>query len=397
MTSFLVTRIVALMLPLLASQALAQFKVQTIQDFESGTSLGLPEDLIHGHNSTPLTTTIAQFGSAELEGHLMTEPDPTVLGNHVLMFEPNQDEPHLSVVYDRHLNRSKLGKDGVALMELDVYLPPSGVKHHTVNIMASQYEQGSKYGSRGYFFYRLGIRNDVLYFSFTNGKASPDIYQRQAIEDFHLKRPGWHRLQMAFHADGNIHLYIDNNEANFSPIKETTLGMVSPGIMVTQFSDSTGVMLTDNLTMSWSPSSSSPLPVSPWRNEDSEAYVGNIDWDNSGIPWQTVFSDAWHMAQDSNKHMFIYLHDADANANQFCIDLLNTQEAQAFMSFVVPLRLNSATRYGKKIASDIGITSTPAFVVLKPDTSPFSKAEVQVGVSGWTEIQGQLTQPTLVN
>lgn len=383
----------ATLLILTASASPAQYRMQSMQDFETGGTLGLPEGLLHGHNSTPLTTRIMALSDAVEKGIITGEPNADILGEKVLHFAPVEEEPHLSVVYNAYLNREKLGSKGVALMQVDVYLPATGVNHHTVSILASAHDPEYGKSKRGYRFYRLGMQTDRVYFSFTNAKASPDIYHRQDIGDFNLTRPGWHRLQMAFHADGNIHCYIDGNEANFSPIQETTLMEVNPGIMVTRYMESEGVMLTDNLSMMWSGDPDAPLPLSPWRDSDADAYAGNIDWENSGVAWETRFSDAWHQARNENKHILVFLHDADEVANNYGLQLLGAPEAQKFLKFVVPLRMNAATDYGKQISDQIGVTSIPAFVVLKPDGVPFSKAELVPNQTTWDDIQSVITKP----
>lgn len=371
----------------------AQYRTQSLQGFE-GTGGGLPEGLLHGHNSTPYTTRIVGYADPSLKSAMGDQYRRDILGDYALGFTPVEQEPHLSIVHHVYLDRGRLGQDGVALLQADFFLPPEGANHHTFAILASKYDPEYGNSSRGYRFYRFGIQTDRVYFSFTNNTATPVDYRKQDIAEFNLRRPGWHRLQMAFQANGQIFCYVDGNQTNFSPIDDQTLMEISPGLMVTRYKDSQGTILADNLAMLWSPTSGAELPPSPWTEGVPSTYAGAIQWDRSGIQWYTRFSDAWHDAETANKHILVFAHTADEVANEYGLKLLESPEAGNFMKFVVPLRVNISTEYGRQIAAKMGVTKIqPTFLVLKPNGTPFSSAVLRPHESTWPDLQRQLTNP----
>ncbi len=365
----------------------AEYTQYSLLDFENPEGMDLPNKIKHGHNSTPFTTTVTDYARPDLEGILDLNNLPAVLGSKGLSFEPLEKEPHLSVVYNMVLNRDRLGAQGAALFEADFFLTHQ--VNHTVAILASAYDEN--YGnSSGYRFYRFGIQGDRVYFSFTDNTPSPVIYHRQDLADFGLAKPGWHRLQMSMHSDGNLYCYIDGIQTNFSPISETTLNAISPGLMVTRYNNSSGKILCDNVRVSWTQDATAPLPPTPWGNSTGGENAASIEWDRTGLVWHTTMSSAWQASKESNKPILVYAHDNQLEPTESGLKLLESPDASALIEHVELLRLNSIQQDSQVILSRLSINQYPSLTVVKPDGTPFSRVNL-AEVSDWQSIQTILT------
>ncbi len=357
------------MLLLIASPVLAQYRQYAVQHFED--TLGKwPDTLVHGHHSSPLTTRSIAWGVSEYGSLLHEGPSSAIVGNYGLELRPLESDPHLSVLDRRSLNRQKLGAEGAALFQVDFYVPADIAVHPTMAILANASDGSAD--RKSYRFYRFGVDRDRVYFSFTNQKGSPDIYLRQSLSEFDLTLPGWHRLQLIFRGQEEILCAIDGQITSFSPISESTLVRLEPGVMVTRAKDGGDrAVYADNLGILWTPDATDDPPGSPWfvRSSLSVPFSGlqANRWNIGGMEWTTSPSEAWREASNANKVIFAVFHGDDLAANENIIRILNVDEIKPVLTQCVPLRVDVDSGSGQVFAQRYNLTDFPAVAVIGLD------------------------------
>ena len=138
-----------IILGLAVPTAFAEYKLYSLQNFEA-TGGDFPQGMVHGHHSSPYTTVVADLTQPSLPKDLTAGISSDIIGKYALQLQPIQDDPHLSVVNNVYLDRSRLGANGAALFQVDFYLPGPGEDHPTIAILASahQQNQGSRAGEK---------------------------------------------------------------------------------------------------------------------------------------------------------------------------------------------------------------------------------------------------------
>lgn len=373
---------------LLTSGAAAQYRQFAVEDFES-TAGKWPATFEHGHHSTPLTTRTVTWAATEKGGVLHAGPAGVVVGNYGLELRPLESDPHLSVMDRRALERNKLGANGAALFQVDFYFDEDEGNHPTLAILANASEGTDR---SVYRFYRFGVDRDRIYFSFTNNKSTPDMYLRQALSEFNLTRPGWHRLQMIFRGADEIMCAIDGQLTSFSPISDSTLARIEPGIMVTRSKEGGDrAVYADNLSILWTPNANDDPPGSPWLVRSSVAVPAKgmqaNRWSIGGQQWTTSPSDAWKRASAENKVILALFHGDDLAANENVIALLGSEEAKPVLTQCVTLRVDVGESSGQVFAGRYGLKEYPTVAVIGPDGNMINNVPVQPG-SGltWTKV-----------
>ncbi|MEQ8819560.1 MAG: hypothetical protein RLY93_04900 [Sumerlaeia bacterium] len=393
MTTPIRQAIVSTLLLLLAVPCYSQYKQFAIQDFEDPQK-NWPDILVHGHHSTPLTTRLLDWPSSDYGPGLAEGAAADVIGGYGLELRPLETDPHLSVMFKRALNRQKLGPNGAALFQVDFYFPEDTASHPTMAILGNASDDT---GRGGYRFYRFGIDRDRIYFSFTNGKSSPDIYLRQPLSEFNLPTPGWHRLQMIFNGQEEILCAIDGQITSFSPIKDATLSVLEPGVMVTRPKEGgEKAVYADNLEIMWTANAADDPPVAPWllQNTSSLPVRGlqaNL-WNLGGFEWTLSPSEAWKQANEESKVIFAVFHGDDQAANEEVMKILSAEDAKFILSQCVPLRVDVGTNSGQVFAQRYSLGEFPSVAVIRVDGRMTNSVHIQTdsGIE-WTGLYQKLS------
>jgi len=371
----------------LCAGAQAQYRQFATEDFES-TGGKWPTTFEHGHHSTPLTTRVITWALSEKAGALHEGPAGVVVGNYGLELRPLETDPHLSVMDRRALERTRLGATGAALFQVDFFLDADTAACPTIAILANASDGTDR---TVYRFYRFGIDRDRIYFSFTNKKGSPDIYERQALSEFSLPRPGWHRFQMIFRGQNEILCAIDGQLTAFSPITDGTLQRLEPGVMVTRSKEGGDrAVYADNLSILWTPNANDDPPGSPWlvRSSINVPTKGIQDnrWSIGGMQWTTTPSEAWKRASAEKKVIFALFHGADLPTNERVIAMLGAPEATAVIGQCVPLRVDVGESSGKVFAERYGLADFPCVAVIDAEGNMVKNVPVKDPSVQWPQV-----------
>lgn len=366
----------------------------SVENFEIGKDKW-PETLFHGLHSSPLTTRVLNLAESEYGPLLQDGANREQVGDYGIEFSPLETDPHLTVTDQRPLLREKIGTTGAALIQVDFYFPEDTSTHSTMSILAN----GSKEVTGAtYRFYRFGIDRDRVFFSFTNGKSSPDIYLRQPLSDLNLVQPGWHRLQIIFQGEEDIFCAIDGQITSFSPIKEKTLQTLEPGLMVTRSRGGGEVSVyADNLGIWSTNDKNDDPPLSPWSNPESPLVpfqgLHLSSWNLDNLEWLTSASEAWKQASKENKVIFAFFHDSNESMKDDIIQILNSEEATNIITQCVPLIVDAGSTSGKALALRYNQIQYPSIVLINMDGTLRKSVYFDTTIfKNWTELYTKLRE-----
>lgn len=365
--------------------AQSSYRVHTWKSFEGGV---MPEQIFYGHFADETTANVVRvaqnpnFPTAVTSGAAQLE-----IGNYALFWKPTPGRNHLSIFSPDGLDRTRLGADGAALYQADVYLPEPGVPLPSISLLAQVL---TAEGKTNYKFYRFGILEpgSKLFFSFGNDEAKPAIHYQQPIEEFELQRPGWHRFQIIFRGREEIYCAIDGRFTSFSPIPEPTHTHLNAGIMVTSTTFD-HVALTDNLSIQWTPEASA-LPLSPWTQEGISLTAPNSTPLESGqsVVWLQDPQQAWLNATRQNRPMLVMFYIPNIAPYQYAKSTVpnNEQAYDAFNKYVL-LKLDANQLTGGHLAEKFDVFRLPTILKMGPDGQITDRLVIIQGQTKWPDIE----------
>jgi hypothetical protein len=367
----------------MASAVPAQFRIHSWESFENG----LPPTLRLGHLSNDKTVMPIRFDPERTPPEIRTAVAQLECGMGGVLFRPVKiHAPHLSLYSPISLDRALLGTEGRALYQVDVYLPPPEVPIPNISVLAQVLAED---GSTPYTFYRFGLLEDGarVYFSFTNNKAQPDIFESQSLKNLPVKRPGWNRLQIIFHGQQSITCALNAVPTSFSPIIEGTHRRLNAGIMVTDNSGEGRVAILDNLSIQWT-NEEAPIPESPWtKNFDAP---GTLPLDR-GLFWQQNPSLAWQAARTQKRPMLVLFEVPGIAPTQYLHSIYPGDEtARALLGKYVLAKIDVNQLSGGSLAQRFEVVRVPTLIVMSPEGKVIRRIEVARGRTTWQEIANQL-------
>lgn len=318
-----------------------------------------------------------------------------ICGLRCLSLTPSKQKSLLSIVASASLDRAKLGAEGRALYQYDLFLPAEGRLFPGTALLAissADYEKDSN----STIMYRFGVNEGGTrtYFSYMNGPDTPKIYKQQGLKELNLKRPGWHRFQFIFHGQDEITLAIDGKPTSFSPLKEASIKRMTPGVMAVAPAKSTdaGAAYLDNLSIQWSPTEA-PIPESPWP--DSEAILAGASNSllepNASLAWFTVPDEAWRKASQEHKPLLVLFYMPRVRPYMQLIETVpSTPEVRDLLAKYVLLRIDANQLQGGTLAQRFRVPQVPTFLTLGPDGKETSRLTVIAGATTWPQIEAQL-------
>lgn len=367
----------------LAATALAQYQVHTWESFESGS---LPPEMILLFRSKPENTKVVDYttlGDPDiLKGIAATE-----CGRYGVEFRTIEADRFLSIVSPVSLDRRQLGDKGKALYQADFYIKGPAEVTQTVAVAAITSTEKAKIepGKDIWTLYRLGmLQNQKTYFAFANAKPQPDIYLHQPLSGLMTTIEGWHRFQLVFEGQTNIHCSIDGVPTAFSPVAEPTFSILQPGIMVTSPADKPYVCYIDNLSIQWTMDEAAPLPQSPWvaTSADPNSAAGG-----SSLNWFTNPEEAWATAATTKHPVLMMLYDPSSLAYQELSNntFRSNPAAQESLRRFTLLRVDVNQLRGGVLSRQFGVFRVPTFIVVGFDGQEKAKLEANKNPS-WAEI-----------
>ncbi len=262
---------VAVVMTLCGAIATAQEQQYQVYSWDSFEDAALSAKVKLGHLASPDNVHPLPLQGSSIAPAVFGPTMAENCGLRALMLKPEPKTSPLSMVALASLQRTKLGTEGRALYQYDLYLPPDGELFPNTALLAissDEYEKNPKSTK----MYRFGVTEGGgrCYFSYMDGSPNPKIYLQQKLSEFKLKRPGWHRFQFIFRGQEEITLAIDGKPTSFSPVKESTITRMNPGVMVVSAMGAkkdSGVTILDNLSIQWSPDEA-PFPSHPGRRRN---------------------------------------------------------------------------------------------------------------------------------
>lgn len=367
----------------------AQYRVFTWDSFEE-TQSTLPEHLVLGHYADAETVSAVPYSMLPKFPAIRTPLAEIENGLVALRFQPQPEKQHLSVVNKTFLERRRLGQLGSALVQADFYVPPVGTPWPNFAMLASDSDP-AKEGN--YHFYRFGTLDDRVYFSFSDGGERPKEYHQQPLSELNLFRPGWHRFQIVFYGQDRIYCAVDGQMTSFSPIIEPTLTRLSPGIMVTHREGAPNLpVVSDNLSIQWTPQPVSQLPISPWtRDPNAVAVVGGnnpkLMEADSPVAWRISPTEAWAESQSKNKPLLVMFCVPEIPSYKYLVDLCpNNESAKTWLSQFIPLRIDTNQLGGGQLAGRFNVFRVPTMMVLGPDGKERNRVTVIPNQTTWQDI-----------
>jgi len=380
---------------LLAASAQAQFRIFYWDSFEKNAGL-LPPSLMHTNSGGTDTTQILDFASGGVPPGIMSGIAETECGRYGLRFSPKfQDKLGVTgLVHREFLSRDRLGRDGCALVQADIYLPPKGVNMGNAALVAQQLDPANPRSLRCYRFGLKSNGSNKVYFSFTNGGDAPAVYHQAELSDQTLKRPGWHRFQMIFYGQDKIYCAVDTKFAAFSPVAEGTLTRLSPGITISSDpkAGTHGPVYCDNLSIQWTPVATPDLPESPWVRAVPVQRTGKLLIEaDSSVGWHSNTKSAWAESQKTGKPVLVLFYIPNLPAYKYLSATCpNDDAAKAFFARFVPLRIDVNQLGGGQMAERFGVTRVPMFMVMNTDGRAGTKVLVENGRTAWNDIVATL-------
>ncbi len=376
----------------------AQYRVHDWMNFEDGR---LPERLAFGHLANEETVTPLNMSAPGIPAALRIGVAQTEIGAGAIRFAPTDSNNHLSAVSTTAMERNRLGADGRALYQADFFLPgPGAPVPETMALLAVAGEAGGS--TTSYRMYRFGIqRGNRLFFAFADGvSANPVIYLFQDFDQLGLARPGWHRFQIIFFGQNTIYCAVDGRMTSFSPIEESSLTTMRPGLMVTrgEIPPTAQVQaLADNLSIQWTPLAS-PLPDSPWTRPTAAMLAGtattrNLMEEGSRLPWTSNPTEAWTTARQANRPILAMFYAPRIAPYTYLQSVVpQTPDSQTLFEDFVLLRVDTNQLSGGTLAERFDVFRVPTFIKLDAAGKESGRFTVVNNQTSWTEIQQFLQQ-----
>lgn len=366
----------------LAALAPAQYRIFSWESFESGQ---VPPTLQFLHDAAPPLVTLFDYTQPGVPPVFSEEKTLRECGRFGLKVSTTalaDRDCVVSLLSHLQMERGLLGASGRALYQADFYLPAEseGYFPNAAILAYSNSEPQQKW----FEMYRFGIRlNKFLYFSFSDRKQGGKIIKQDSIESFHLRRPGWSRLQIIFEGQNRILCAVNGIPTSFSPIEEPSLTLLQPGIMIASAKEKSGYCIIDNLSIQWTPEDV-PIPDSPWLETAAPApssasafsqppppaAAGRIDAESGQAEpaWFTSPEEAWKASQEQNRPVLAVFYAPRAKHWRAFESLLQSQPAiRQTLSRFVPLKVDMNTLQGGAIAGKFQVFRVPCFLVLGPD------------------------------
>jgi hypothetical protein len=361
------------------------FNIHTWESFESGS---LPATMSLGYNADPQSVAVFPFGIPGTPKEMVTPTAEIECGRYGLTFVPTMEKKMLSLFSPVSLDRSRLGETGHALYQADFYLPPEGEDLPNIALLAAVANPDN---SLSYQIYRFGILRGGkrVYFSYLQDpKVPPTVFESQDIKELNLSRPGWHRFQIIFKGQSEIYCAVDRTPTKFSPITETSLQVLNPGIMVA-INDNPRPVVADNLSIQWS-AAEVPLPDSPWVPRAIKKET-NLLADGSPLPWFSNPSQAWTVSSAQKRPLLVMFYSPKMSPYQHLLSICpNDQQTNDLLQRHVLARVDANQLWGASLAQKLGVVRIPTLVVMGPDGREISRAEVIRGQTKWDELTGKL-------
>lgn len=379
-------RLAVLALLLLTGSAGAQFNLNSWMNFEEGK---LPDGTLLLHDARPTNVRVveyAQLGKSEM----LAGPAAQECGRYGLELKSGPKQRYLCVASPARLQRSRLGANGRALFQADIYLDGQTNLGHTMAVVALGVDptKPPKQGDNFWKLYRLGaLAAEKAFFSFTDGSPSPKIYLHEKIvEIVPAGTKGWHRFQFVIEGQAGISCYVDGVRTSYSPIEEGTLQVLQPGILVTAPADVPITAYVDNLSIQWTMDPTTPMPQSPWVSQ--EVLSGTED---ARVLWYTDFRVAVSESRRTKKPLLVLFYIPGNLAFQELSNNIfqNSEEARSYLGQVVPVRVDANQLQGSNLARRYTVRRIPSFVVLEPDGREKGRFEMLKG-ERWRDINPKL-------
>jgi hypothetical protein len=268
-------------------------------------------------------------------------------------------------------NRLANGPKGRALYQADFYLREAGKAYPNTALMAVVVEGTGPTNS--YKLYRFGVSEGgkKVYFAYANddlaAAGTPIVYHHQSLDEFPLKRPGWHRLQMIFDGTGSITCAVDMVPTKFSPIQEATLQRLNAGVMIASSTWKNRAFV-DNISIQWS-FDDVPLPKSPWATKSEAKHaatgVASLLDEGNGVSWRTDPQAAWKESAQRGIPRLVNFHAPGTGPADYLRGLLpNTPVNRTLLERFVCLNLDVNQLDGGTFANRFRINRVPTLVVI---------------------------------
>lgn len=364
----------------------AQYEVYMWENFDMPE---LPATLSLGYDANPQSVSTFSLSTPSLPAPMKSETARLETGFGAIGFFPSRKDELLSVFANTTLDRARLGNDGSALYQADFYLPPPGQPVPNFALLAAKQDEQ---GLLSWQIYRFGVFENGrhLFFSLVMDKVnSAQIWEMQSMDSFGLERPGWHRFQIIFSGQQEIYCAVDGRVTDFSPIVDTRIRMLNPGIMVSTTKDPVSVVA-DNLSIQWSPVAAQ-LPYSPWIGDVLTARQPNLLDVNSPLPWMKNPDYAWKQASRKGQPILVMFYTPRAQPYRDLLSVVpDNEETRGLLSKYVLLRVDANQLYGGRLAQKYGIVFLPTFVVVGADGQELGRTSYRKGMDTWDEVAAKL-------
>lgn len=371
--------------------ASAQYQIFSWESFENGR---LPEKLTMGHFADNETVVVGDYTVAGVPRETFAGPAASEVGRFGLFFRPLPKKMHLSVFSQDGLNRQRLGAHGRALYQADFFIPAEGQPIPSFSLLAQVLQDGKT----NYKFYRFGVEEGRgrIFFSFVNDTPQPVIFHSQKLDEFNLKRPGWHRFQIIFEGQSQIICAIDAQPTSFSPIQEPTHTVLNAGIMVTS-AKFDAIAMADNLSIQWT-DQDVPIPVSPWvRMLDAVDATQTSALDTGPIlTWHEDSAVAWRQASIQNRPILAMFYTNRIGPYEYLKSIVpNNDNTYADFAPYILLKIDANQLAGGRLAERFQIYRLPTFVAMGSDAKERGRLVVTNRQTRWEEIQAFLKQSSV--
>ena len=304
-------------------------------------------------------------------------------------------DPYLSgMCFNVLLDRNRIGMNGRALYQADIYFPPGDVRPPNVAVLAtSPLSPGDTIPKA---IYRFGISGNVrLYFSYVlkdSLEANLIVEDREIFQN--IPRPGWHRLSIVFEGLENIYCYIDGRETSFSPVKESSMKQIQLGVLLADFSHDY-LCFVDNPSIQWT-TEDVPLPDSPyassWGTEAESITADIMQKAPSGegdIKWLKT-EEGWNRAVQTNTPMLLFLQAPRIPTTLQLNSIFQTNaSARNFVQKYVPIKIDVNQLSGGRIAAKFGVFKVPTIVLMDTRGQVIRKATFHRN-STWESLSAEL-------
>jgi hypothetical protein len=364
----------------------AQYQVYSWESFENGI---IPKNLKQYHLMTP--TALVPIDMASGPEPLPGLRSPAALGECgrfvMRMTTPamgaDKKQPILSLISDTVMDRARLGPNGKALFQADIYVMPKATANPNIAVLAYA---GSAPDRSWIKMYRFGLsKGDRVAFSYSGDSENSRIIKEVALKELGMTVPGWHRFQIIFEGQENIICAVDGKPTSFSPVKQSSLSKLQPGLMLSSAAEAELAVYADNLSIQWT-ADEVPIPASPWAG----AVNASRPQTAQDVQWVTSPSRAWDRARTEHKPMLVLFYAPTVKAWQSLDRQLATDPAASkLLSRFVPLKMDTNQLQGGSVAQKYSVVRLPTFMVLAADGKERKKL-VYSEKARWEELVAEL-------